>query len=485
MKKSFFVEQIKNKRAMIMFSFFLVILLSVSVNAVSCGDTITTDTILNSDLSCSGEGIIIGADNITLDLNGHKISFICPFDSSKNGWECYNDYYKTNVYLKQSEGVHLLSGVNGATIKNGYIDGFFDGIHGGGRSKYTTITKMTLSDCGQCIVLHSGTAIKITENIISSTGSYPIYLIAAIDSEISGNTLTGGVQNIIGGSNISVIKNNISDGYVGLLLFGSNNLIKDNIINNTSGNSISLHFISNSKIISNMLNLGGAEGIEFYENVNNNTIVKNTIANHRNRAGIWFTRSASYNKIYHNNFINNTKQVGGFSSGYFTGKGNVWDNGYPFGGNYWSDYSGEDFYSGSNQNDLGSDGIGDIPYEINTDNIDHYPLMTPRDLEGVIDSDGDGITDFIDNCPIVYNFFQLDLDNDGLGDACDAQTCANGIIEGNEDCDDSNVIDGDGCSASCQLEDNDGDGILDVNDACPFEDTKGQDANTDGCIDTI
>ena len=35
-------------------------------------------------------------------------------------------------------------------------------------------------------------------------------------------------------------------------------------------------------------------------------------------------------------------------------------------GNYWSEYNGTD----SNQ-----DGIGDTPYTINANNIDHYPLM--------------------------------------------------------------------------------------------------------------
>ena len=41
---------------------------------VGCGDTITTDTTLESDLvDCPNDGIVIGADNITLDLNGHTI----------------------------------------------------------------------------------------------------------------------------------------------------------------------------------------------------------------------------------------------------------------------------------------------------------------------------------------------------------------------------------------------------------------------------
>ena len=39
----------------------------------ACGDTITTDTTLHADLvNCPGDGLVIGANNITLNLNGHR-----------------------------------------------------------------------------------------------------------------------------------------------------------------------------------------------------------------------------------------------------------------------------------------------------------------------------------------------------------------------------------------------------------------------------
>jgi parallel beta-helix repeat protein len=76
------------------------------------------------------------------------------------------------------------------------------------------------------------------------------------------------------------------------------------------------------------------------------------------------------NKIYHNNFLENTKQVA--NSGI-----NIWDNGYSSGGNYWSDYTGNDNCSGPYQNETGSDNIGDSPYVIDPSNIDNFPLMKP------------------------------------------------------------------------------------------------------------
>ena len=57
---------------------------------VGCGDTITTDTTLDSDLvNCPNNGIIIGADNITLDLNGHTIDGDgTPVDPCPEGEPC-------------------------------------------------------------------------------------------------------------------------------------------------------------------------------------------------------------------------------------------------------------------------------------------------------------------------------------------------------------------------------------------------------------
>jgi parallel beta-helix repeat protein len=84
-------------------------------NHVGCGSVITTDTVLDSDLTCPAEGIVIGADNITLDLNGHTLTgpgltcTVCgPFDSVPDG-----------VRVERR---------NGVTIKNGYIAGFVFGI---------------------------------------------------------------------------------------------------------------------------------------------------------------------------------------------------------------------------------------------------------------------------------------------------------------------------------------------------------------------
>ena len=57
---------------------------------------------------------------------------------------------------------------------------------------------------------------------------------------------------------------------------------------------------------------------------------------------------------------------------------NTWDDGYPHGGNFWSNYRGADRCIGPGQDVCnGPDGIGDSPYAIQVRGTDRYPLMRP------------------------------------------------------------------------------------------------------------
>jgi parallel beta-helix repeat protein len=83
--------------------------------------------------------------------------------------------------------------------------------------------------------------------------------------------------------------------------------------------------------------------------------------------------SSSNNMFFHNNFINNTQQVSS------DGSPNTWDNGYPSGGNYWSDYR----TAYPNATEVDSSGIWNTSYVIDSNNIDRYPLMGPFHTFGV------------------------------------------------------------------------------------------------------
>ncbi len=110
-------------------------------------------------------------------------------------------------------------------------------------------------------------------------------------------------------------------------------------------------------------------GVSFYLYATPQNIVNNTIA--YNDVGIRFDEGTNQHNIFHNNFIKNTIQAFDNAS-----NDNYWDNDYPSGGNFWSDYSGEDIYSGPNHDIPGSDGIGDTPYIFDFSQ-DNYPLMDP------------------------------------------------------------------------------------------------------------
>jgi len=151
----------------------------------------------------------------------------------------------------------------------------------------------------------------------------------------------------LGNSNNNVISGNtISDNAGAFWLYNSlGNIISGNTITTNYNCSILLSFSYLNRIFGNSIMNNGA-GVGLF--------------------------SSSNNTIYHNNFIGNTWQVQILTSGY-----NFWDDGYPSGGNYWSDYNGTDLHSGSYQNETGSDGIGDTRYTIDVNNRDNYPLMEP------------------------------------------------------------------------------------------------------------
>ena len=169
----------------------------------------------------------------------------------------------------------------------------------------------------------------------------------------------------------TIAGNIVSNTTVGIYLdSSSNNTLTGNYINKTSLSGIDLYSSSNNFMSENTIMESYDMGISFDTGSDNNTLTGNIMTG--NPYGIEIYLSSS-NSVYHNSFVNNSQQV------YVVSPGSVnnWDDGYPSGGNYWSDYNGTDRYGGAHQNETGSDGIGDTPYVIDVNNQDHYPLMQP------------------------------------------------------------------------------------------------------------
>jgi parallel beta-helix repeat protein len=126
----------------------------------------------------------------------------------------------------------------------------------------------------------------------------------------------------------------------------------------------------NSNVIAENNLIYNLYGMEFANTscnlIRQNNITSNPIWNLHGpySAGVSFI-GASQNTIYHNNFVNSTSQAKSMNSV------NTWDNGFPDGGNYWSDYQTK--YPSASV--IENSGIGNTPYYIDEQNRDNYPLM--------------------------------------------------------------------------------------------------------------
>jgi hypothetical protein len=77
------------------------------------------------------------------------------------------------------------------------------------------------------------------------------------------------------------------------------------------------------------------------------------------------------------------------------------------------------------------------------------------------DNDGDGIPDGPDNCPLVANPDQADVDGDGIGDTCDADIDGDGFTNEEETAAGSNPRNAASTPERCDRGDNDLDGLID------------------------
>jgi parallel beta-helix repeat protein len=161
-------------------------------------------------------------------------------------------------------------------------------------------------------------------------------------------------------SDCALLENEMSNNGYGIYPNRCNNsLIARNKVANNEGGGIYLTNSFNFSIEENMVTSNRFYGIRL-TNSHNCTLIENVIADNRGD-GIHLVLSNN-NAVYHNNFVNNTRQA----STEDEVTDNAWDDGYPSGGNYWSNYTGSD---------IDYDGIADSWYEIDADNIDNYPLM--------------------------------------------------------------------------------------------------------------
>ena len=193
----------------------LIITLISGINALICGDSVVSNTIMNGNISGCLWGVSIESDNITFDCNGYSV----------------NGYSWTGI------GIYSLNNRNNIIIKNCNIHGFSQGIRFEDGSNITLINDTLYNNTDGCIMkgsnntfinntfydnYYSGLHIEGTDNLITNNqfwyNTYGLYFY-------------GGFNNLISGNNLSY--NNIG---IYLLLTGSNIIINNNIRNNSNLN---------------------------------------------------------------------------------------------------------------------------------------------------------------------------------------------------------------------------------------------------------
>lgn len=223
------------------------------------------------------------------------------------------------------------------------IEIMFDGItlDGGG---YTVSWASGLPYYGVDLLNRSGVTVK---NLI----------VTGFSSGISLRSCSSGSCTVTG--------NTVSMCDYGIWLVDSSNVIVEN--NNVHSNLndgisiVTAMGLGRYNILSNNTVSNNGYGITLGGNTDENEIYNNTVSN--NGTGIYLCGNAQSNEIYNNNFENTTNASVAVIGDNMFGDEST-------GGNYWSDYAGDD--DGSDGR-IAGDGIGDtlLPHL----GVDYYPFM--------------------------------------------------------------------------------------------------------------
>jgi parallel beta-helix repeat protein len=311
----------------------------------------------------------------------------------------YNSAYNNIVYNSSAYGAIEAIWSNNNTIYNNlaYFNQWGIATNHGSYNRIYNNTVHSNRDSGIHIDW-SSTGNIINGNNVSLNDNQAISVMnEASENTINNNEIIGnnnGGISFSNSSNNNIYENNVADNYLGIDLYtcsdntlsgnsitendaggivlyasSNNNTLSGNNITNNSAEGVYLYESSNNSITGNNITDNTATGILLYASSNNNTLSGNNIAENA-YYGVYLFESSG-NKFYLNNFVDNTWQV------YSETSTNAWNEDYPYGGNYWSDYTGVDQYRGLYQSEIGEDGIWDNPYVIDENNQDNYPRKVP------------------------------------------------------------------------------------------------------------
>jgi large repetitive protein len=239
---------------------------------VTCGQTLTASIRLaNSLVGCSGDGLVIGADNVTVDLAGHSIS---------------------GVNAAGSEGI-ADDGHGGVRIQNGTIAKFFlsgVGLRGAPGSAVTNLTIREIGaggvepDTSAGVLVKDSPSTSVTAstvtNDVSAFQSDGVDVLFSAETTVNGNRIANNAWNglvVVGSPGTRVIGNaldgNQNQGVE--VNFGSDGTrLAGNHAGNNVSNGLVVGAVSGARIEGNTLP-GNGEGGLFMFDLHNSQVSAN------------------------------------------------------------------------------------------------------------------------------------------------------------------------------------------------------------------
>ena len=222
---------------------------------VTCGQVITTNTTLDSDVGpCSDDGIIIGADYVTLNLNGHRV-----FGTPNRG---------------DGAGI-LVSGRRGVHVTNGVVSNFDGGvvIEGGSHNQ---VSKVTARDnIGQSEAYPPGPATEYGDGIAIMSSSHN----SVVDNTLVHNGPFSGVGVF---EIIDPDHPRETGGPAHGNLIARNTALDNNICRSATGacddDGIRLEpGVEETTVVDNTVRGSGLDGIAIFRTANNNVVQRNVV----------------------------------------------------------------------------------------------------------------------------------------------------------------------------------------------------------------